>query len=95
MVLSSAIRNLLNCKHFLVISQSPQPPAHRVYAPASFAKHIGEIKIMSNRFIFQQSGGIVGSGPRAGEQILMITNFRMNRQQSDTILCHLILPGLL
>ena len=33
-VLISAIRILLNCKHFLVISQSPQPPAHRAYAPA-------------------------------------------------------------
>jgi hypothetical protein len=29
LVLISAIKNLLNCKHFLVISQSPQPPAHR------------------------------------------------------------------
>jgi hypothetical protein len=89
MVLSSAIRNLLNCKHFLVISQGPQPPAHRAYTPAFRVKHIGEIKVMSNGFIFQQSGGIVGSGPQAGEQILMITNFRMYRQQSYRVILQL------
>ncbi len=49
LVLISAIKNLLNCKHFLVISQSPQrfliflcvlPPGRRPWAQAPMGRRL-------------------------------------------------------